>query len=381
MKALLCILIPLTCFAQNPSYSDTLILKGDKVFFCNVIELNEEIVKIEYGDTGYGSSSGIVNVKKIILGNKGRVFEEGSGFLMDIDQLRQFIKTRNQKRKEALEKQRKEEEARKEKERKVREKREKARDEAKKNVQRQKNNITDRPAEDTEYFRWSFGAYYTPYYSGKIYYYYENSGYHSNVYIKSYADIESFFEGQFSYALLSQLRITLDIGYTAYYKKERFEWHSRYTDNEDNNDGGNVETSGLDLFIINLGLKYYLSNLCAQKVSAFILAGAGKQFAFATDKTKSLYPEENPSPTQYDNNKSEFTEGMNSPLNLSLGFGVEYLFNESLSLYSSIRFHYSRFNATYKYREVSDNRTYTYQKEYTKSDIVTRVGLGLNFYF
>lgn len=386
MKALLFILIPLISFAQNPSYSDTLIMKGDKVFFCNIIELNEDIVKIEYGDTGYGSSSGIVNVKKIILGNKGKVFEEGSGFLLDIDEIKQFIKKRNQRRRQALEKQRQLEIKQKEKELEIRKEQEKMREAAEKNKQEQKKATKGQKSEDIQFNRWSFGAYYTPYYSGKIYYYYEDyyrddSGYHSNVQIRSYADIETLFEGQFSYALLSQLRITFDIGYTAYYNKEKFEWHTRYKDNDNNDDSGNVETQGLDIFIINLGLKYYLSNLCPQKVSPFILAGAGKQFAFATDKTKSLYPEKNPPSTQYDDNKSEFTEEMNSPLNLTLGFGAEYPFNKSLTLYSSIRVHYTKFDATYKYREVNDNHTYTYQKEYTKSDIVTRVGLGLNFYF
>ena len=110
------------------------------------------------------------------------------------------------------------------------------------------------------------------------------------------------------------------------------------------------------------------------------MAGIGKTFAWAKDESKVLFQEPDPNYT-YTNNRNEYLEDSNSPFLFQVGFGTEYFFNESLSVYSSLRFYYSATSAEYR-ETITDpytKRSSTQSDE--NSDLVTRVGFGLNFYF
>ena len=80
-------------------------------------------------------------------------------------------------------------------------------------------------------------------------------------------------------------------------------------------------------------------------------------------------------------NQEEYLEELNSPVHFFLGFGVEYPFNKSLSLFALARFYYSWSDSKYDYRYVNDYRIETRTTDTDVEGLIKRVGLGLNFYF
>ncbi|RPI67008.1 MAG: hypothetical protein EHM47_15525, partial [Ignavibacteriales bacterium] len=145
-------------------------------------------------------------------------------------------------------------------------------------------------------------------------------------------------------------------------------------------DNGSLSKSDLTLLDFTLGIKYYFKNIMPEQVRVYAVAGLGKQFAFAEEKYEQLFQDPSPIIISEDNGE-EFIEDSNSPFYFNLGFGAEYFFNESLSLTSNIRFFYSTFEAKYNSRQITEFETYTTSNELKESDFITRVGLGLNFYF
>jgi hypothetical protein len=229
------------------------------------------------------------------------------------------------------------------------------------------------------YKKWSFGILYVPYFSGTNYRVVTiDNGYNPpSIYIYNIVNNETNMEAQLSYGITPELRATIDAGYTSSFVEERSETH--YTNLDYSNDYGIINTIGLKLLDFNLGLKYYFGKFFSDKVNIYALAGFGKQIAFAQNEYKNLYPDE----IQYiqEDNLEEFTEDLNSPWHFNIGFGAEYFFNESLSLTSNIRILYSSAYGKYNYRYVYASTSSTREEEYTKSDFITRIGLGLNFYF
>jgi hypothetical protein len=187
-------------------------------------------------------------------------------------------------------------------------------------------------------------------------------------------------EVQVSFAAIDGLRLTFDASYTSTYYERRDESHTRSSVSTYTYDYGTLTKQGLSLFDFNLGIKYYFKNIITERVSIYVLAGIGKQVAFAEEENKTLFQN-----TQdiilSENNEKEFIEDSNSPFHLNVGFGAEYFFNESLSLTSNIRFIYSQIEAKYDSRRITTSETNTSTIDYKKSDFKTRVGLGLNFYF
>ncbi|TVL95605.1 MAG: hypothetical protein CV087_24225 [Candidatus Brocadia sp. WS118] len=235
-------------------------------------------------------------------------------------------------------------------------------------------------SKNEQYRRWSFGVAYVPYYSGKIYQYAYELYYSVRPYFYTYSDQITMLEGQFGFGVSSKVRLTLDVGYTKTYNSARSEEHIRYTDLNINYDSGLLATSDLKIFDFTFGVKYYLKRLLNRKASACVLAGVGKQLAFASGEIELLFLQEPPAAT-FEDNRNEYLEDLNSPWHINVGFAAEYSFNESLSLFSSIRFYYSKISAFYDYREVSASQTRSGSLETKNSEIVTRIGLGVNFYF
>ena len=229
--------------------------------------------------------------------------------------------------------------------------------------------------------RWSFGVLYIPYYSGKIIKYMRDPYSTNGIFFYTYYENITLMEGQFTFLLHSRLRLTFDVGYTTDYSRDKREEHIRYDDpNYNAYDSGTIETSDYKIFNFSIGLKYFLTKLSSQKVTPYVSAGVGRQLAFVTEDHEILFLQDPPTVTHEDN-KKKFLEDLNSPFQANLGFGAEYSFNKSFSIFSNIRFYYSKSNAFYDYREISEFQTTTGSREYKISETVTRIGLGVNFYF
>ena len=232
--------------------------------------------------------------------------------------------------------------------------------------------------EQTKYNRWSFGILYVPYYSGTIYTIIQGSSYsYPNIYNTS--NNETNMEAQFTFAVANECKLTFDVGYISTYYETREENHSR-SNSGYNYDSGTLDKNDLSIFDFSIGVKYYFKNIITDKVGIYALFGLGKQFASADEEHKSLFVDQQPSVINQ-NNAKEYMEDLNSPFHYNIGFGAEYFFNESLSLTSNIRFIYSKISAKYDSRSISIDQTNTNTTDYKKTNFITRVGLGLNFYF
>ncbi len=360
MKTLIIFLCSIPVFAQT-QYPDTLYLLSDKSYPCLFTDINE--TKVEFIYANEITQSTVVNaIEKILLENHGTVYSTSSGFTKNLSQLQKFVNERFQIIKDN--KLAKEEELR------------LSYPLPKLPQQVAKNDIDFDQTKNNE---WSFGVLYIPYYSGKIYTII--SSHYPPYTFEPYglSDNEINMEAQLSFAVSNSLRLTLDVNYNSSNYERRDESHSRTT-NITEYDNGNLTKENLALIDINLGIKYYFKPLLQEKVSIYALLGFGKKFASADQESKPLF--QNPPPSYViEDNLTEFVEDANSPFHFNIGFGAEYFFNESLSLTSNIRFIYSSIKAKYDSRQVSDYETYTSTIDYKKADFITRIGIGVNFYF
>ncbi len=227
--------------------------------------------------------------------------------------------------------------------------------------------------------KWSFGFNYIPYNSGVIYSLYEydspesmpalNYGYSSTIKM----------EGEFSYKVMPRLSITANLGYMVSNQEDNSSINRRYIPSP-NYENSSENEDKIKIFNFILGIRYYLIDLFNQKSSAFVFAGVGKQFAFASSYHNSF----NSSSTSVNKpitNGNDFIEDLNSPYRLNIGFGAEYFFNESITVKSFIRLNYCKSSADYN--AIFVNSLYEVSKKYhfEKADTNTEIGLGLNFYF
>lgn len=359
MKTILFLLVPIFLFGQNP-YPDNIFLSNGKTYSCLITGVSYDKIDMIYANNK--SESVILKaLDQLTIEGLGTVYKSGNGFTTEVNQVEVFIENRNKKREEEFVI--KEELAR---------------------LSEQENNYQSETTSEllivnktVENGNWSFGVLYIPYYSGTKYVINYNSPYPPSTPVTySIADFETNLEGQLSYGIVSGLRVTLDATYSSSFAETRYERHvsGNYVD-----DYGTLSTIGLKLIDFNIGIKYYFNDFITEMVSIYALAGFGKQFAFAKSKYEELFQTE-PGYTVQDN-AEEYLKDLNSPFHFNLGFGVEYFFNESLSLTSNIRVLYSVVSGKYDYKYISEFETQTRSEEYTSSDIITRFGLGLNFYF
>jgi hypothetical protein len=369
MKLLLSFLLSASALAQNFS-PDTIVYK-DNTYAGKILEISDSRVRFDYPPDKIIVAS-IPQLTKIVAGKLGLVYY--SGFLVDVDAINNYLANRT----EVV------------------------------NVQKPEDENNFYPAQmnenlsDTVYsesgirnhklnrkHRWSFGILLIPYYSGKIYsiekIYTNPPPYYSSVAeptvqyaVASTAVNVINMEAQLSFAVSKQLQLTFDGTYTAAYYENRSENHQRSGSYSYNS--GNLNKEDLTLLDLNLGIKYYLNNIITEKVTVYLIAGFGKQFAFGEEKNETLF-QQPPTGITYRDNSDEFLEDSNSPFHFNLGFGAEYFFNESLSLTSNIRFMYSKISAKYEESQIASYQTITNTIDYKKSDFLTRIGLGLNFYF
>lgn len=361
MKLLLFILLTVNLYAQNP-YPDTLFLIDGRSVPCFITGIGDEKIEFQYSNNR-NEMLVLAAIKRIFLDQYGIIFNYDSGFAQDRNKILEFIEKRSGK----------------------------AKDVSKFNVEKQvfhssdfenKNSFCNDKVncpEKKKNNRWSFGVLYIPYYSGIVYNLEQSSSYPSQQYrVYGYGSNETNMEAQLSFALSNRVQLTLDAAYTSTYYEQRYEYHIR--DNNYTSDQGTLNKEDLTLLNFNLGVKYYFKDLLIGKVSVYALMGMGKQIAYADEKSEQLYLPQ-PAYLLSQNNRNEFLEELNSPFQFNMGFGAEYFFNESLSLTSNIRFIYSKIDAQYDSRIVTETQSTTNTIDYKKSDFITRIGVGINFHF
>ena len=365
MKSLILLLFPILLLAQVP-YPDTLTLTNGKIYSCLITGISDSKVDMVYLKNRQESVI-FQAIGKISIETLGTVYISGKGFTQEKDYIKEFIDKRNKE---------------KEDEQLIQNEIEKLALVSSGVQNETSNDIGSMYPYNQNSFKskkWSFGVLLIPYYSGRVYsviqYYGQNP---PEVYISSFTDNEINMQGQLSYGLLSNIMLTLDVAYSSSYSEFSSEYHRR---NEyEDYDSGIKTTNGLYMFDFTLGLKYYFLEFLPNNVNIYALLGLGQQFASAEVTEEDLYPGPEPAPIIEDN-MAEYLEGMNSPWHLDFGFGVEYLFNESISLNSNIRFIYASTSSEYDYRYISEFETVSRSTEYSNSEFITRIGLGLNFYF
>lgn len=361
MKTILFSLFSLVTFAQT-QLPDSLFLIDGRTTACLITEVNDKRIYFVYNNN---VDETIVTdaLSRAYIDSLGDIYESGKGFIKSQDEINNFVdqRMREIENKKALETELQRIDLT------------RVNGETK-NYRIRKNQFKMRP-----YNKWSFGVLYVPYYTSRNFYI-SNSGV-SQINVYRYLENQANLEAQLAYALLPQFRITLEAGYSASIEDVNYDYHNAYPySNSYSTQSGYESTNGMKKLDFTLGAKYYLDNFISDKVSVFAIFGVGKQFAFAEDKYKDLYAI--PVPNLIDeNNQEEFMEDLNSPWHFNIGFGAEYFFNESLSLNSSIKLLYSTCSATYKTRQVSINYTRISSQEFTFNEFVTKIGLGLNFYF
>jgi hypothetical protein len=364
MKSFLFILLPALAFGQNP-YPDTLYLTDGRAYPCLITDINNAKVEMVYSNNR-NESVILPAVNKIFLEELGSVYLTGTGFTTNIRIVKTYI----------IERLRKIEEKQIIKENNERIASFSDDSPGMTGLQLTKIRNADREINNS---RWSFGVLYVPYFSGTVYTIvqdYSFPPYQPNVF--GTAINETNMEVQLFFAPVLEFGFTFDVSYTSTFYERRYEYHSRGTNF--NYDYGIYSKEGLKLLDFNIGLKYYFINIISEEVSIYALAGVGKQFAFAEEELETLFPEPTPVILS-ENNREEFIEDLNSPFHFNIGFGAEYFFSSSFSITSNIRFIYTSFSAKYDSRIITESETYTSTIDYKKSDFVTRIGLGLNFYF
>ncbi len=366
MKTLLLLLLPVFSFAQN-QLPDTLFLVDGRSTTCLITSIDDSKIYFNYSNN---AKEFVVMqaLERVFLESFGNIYEVGKGFTTKENILNDFIDKRIVKIKEQQE---------------VNEELKRLSLTPVKEVEIEKN-IKPEKFEFTplfkikDYKKWSFGILYVPYNSGKVYNVSRNSSYQTDPSVYYSIESELNMEAQLTYGITQDLRIILDAGYKSNSNEFRYEYHYSNPNYESNQ--GSISTVGLKMLDFNLGLKYYFKNILTEKVNIFALLGFGKQIAFAQNKYEQLFL--NPQPnTINEDNIEEFTKELNSPWHFNIGFGAEYFFNESLSLTSNIRVLYSSATGKYNARYIAENETTTRMQELTNRDFVTRIGLGLNFYF
>ena len=368
MKTLLFSLLSFLTFAQT-QLPDSVILVDGRTASCLITNIDESRVYFSYANR-LTESVVLPALSKVYIESYGNVYSPTTGFNIDQEEVNIFLEKR-------LAKINKEQELA---------------DELKRiNLTRQsiqpeqeivKEVIEVKPfVKNKIYNKWSFGVLYVPYYSGNTYTIIENNSYpyySSDVY--SFSTNQTNLEAQLSYALEPELRITFETGYSASITDQEYENHVRYTSGSQY-DSGNKIVRGLKKLDFSLGLKYYFNNFISNKVSIYTAVGFGKQLAFATYTSEPLYPPQTNPGVIDENNYEEALEDLNSPWHFNFGFGAEYFFNESLSLISNIRVLYTSSSANYESRYIDQYENRSSTEKFSTTDFVTRIGLGLNFYF
>ncbi|MFN3872473.1 MAG: hypothetical protein ACK4R9_05695 [Ignavibacterium sp.] len=348
MKKLFFFFVPFFLFAQS-SHPDKLYLIDNREFPCTVtsVDTYKERVEFFYGDNKQ-ERIGLNAVDKLEIENFGVIYQKSTGFTVNINEVQSFLKKRNEK--SAL---------------------------FNKSLELSEKTSLANVNQHLNDKKWSVGLTLIPYYSGENYRISYNVYPENIIYIITNSFNEINLEWYLNYSVSKKFDVTFDFSYSSDYSERRMVT-SENTDYGNTNSGSFVK-SGMRKINIHLGVKYYLFDKKQEDVSVYFLAGFGRQFAFSEESVENLFPRPN-DPVREDN-MEEFLEDINSPWHINAGFGTEYFLNNSVSLTSVIRFFYASSSGKFKVREISQYYRRTSELETTISKVMTRIGIGLNFYF
>jgi hypothetical protein len=360
-------------FAQT-QLPDSIFIVDGRSTSCLITSIDDSRVQFSY-NINQKESVIVKALSRIYIEKYGNIFSPISGFTVNLDEVNSFLQDRLQK---------------KQKEQEV--KAELDRVDLSKKPGSNISSVAITGSEDLVTIvshstnacnqnKWSFGVLYVPYYSGRIYEMSSSSYSQYDVSIYGYSVSLTNLEAQFAYAVVPQLKLTFDAGYSATISEENFETHYKYNDPVypyETNEGYKL-TNNMKRLDFNIGAKYYFNNIISNKVSIYASLGIGKQFAFVTNDYKLLFGQ--PDPAINENNYEEFLADINSPFHFNIGFGAEYFFNESLSLNANIKINYNTSSGKYQSRNISQYSSRTTTEDISVADFTTKVGIGLNFYF
>lgn len=388
---MLCIAFSVYTFAQgkvsdseflnqiSKNFPDSIYLaKGFPNQSCFIKSIDDEEVTLCYTNNEFIALK-LLQLKEIKIDSIGTIYKKAGGFTLDLKLLKKYLEQRYKTVSSELAVTLSEQKAREEKleeyisllkERKV---------SFTPDYGYAAVSVKEKASAPLKINRWSFGFNYIPYNSGVIYTLTEND-YPDNLPYLNYSSSSSIkMEGEFSYSVMPKLSITANLGYMVSNQEDKSSINRRYTPPA-NDDYSSENEDKIKIFNFILGIRYHLIDLFNQRSSAYVFAGFGKQFAFAS-KHRSSVNSGNPPANKPTTNGNDVIEDLNSPYRLNIGFGAEYFFNEAISVKSFIRLNYCKSSADYDGRYLSSFTDVSKKMHFEKADTNTEIGLGLNFYF
>jgi hypothetical protein len=344
MKFLLVFLIPVFLLAQN--YPDKIILMDGRIFEGEIIRFEGERIRLKYGEKSE-SSVGLNVIDSLIIGEVGLAFTKDDGFVIDRNKVEKFVLNRSEVAVAVDEKL---------------------------NQSEEKTIVW----EENEEARLGLSFIYVPYSKVINSGYFDDDGF--NPYTRQF--LESSFETAFSYQLKEQVQIygTLSVGGN-YNKTKNISFNIRKDRPQYSDSSGSKQDVSTTIISIEAGVKYYFSEVREGRSIFYVQAGLGKNFGKYETNYEDLFYEPRSSSSQITDNFDEYTSDLLSPYFIVAGVGAEYFINTSLSLAGNIKIKYESISARYKRIRSSSTYKSTKTINVDLSEINTRIGLGVVFYF
>ncbi|MFA4907697.1 MAG: hypothetical protein WC602_05495 [archaeon] len=357
MKRLLClILIPIGLFAQLP---DTVISNASLKLPCKISRFEDTRVLLDEKN-GFMIVNLTPNIFQIWLSEKGIVYTKSDGYVAALTDLNQFLKEREKRaKKERSQKQ-------------------------KPGIEgwtRITTNRSDSTRAEESIPRGSIGIQVSPLNFYSVIQVDADEDYLDETIMRyGSASVGS----NIAWRITKKLSIVGEIWHFSEKEIGRYEdyYNSSYT-SEYTSESKYKVTTELSLWKIIGGIEWSLLAPRPKRVSPFLTAGIGKQFAFYNYKYDNLDEEPSSSTTTTKSNFEEFMEDVNSPFFLYVGYGAEYFFNDSFSIFTHIRYTHQRIRGTYHYKQENTSTEYllNIENKIDQSNTQQDISIGLNFYF
>ena len=135
-------------------------------------------------------------------------------------------------------------------------------------------------------------------------------------------------------------------------------------------------TSNITLIMPQIGLKYYFKRQIPRHVTPYVMLGFGKQIPFVSFE----YTVTNPDTTTRRNLK-DFLKDINRATLFYVGAGTEYLFSNSLALFTRVWWEFSFRKGTYIYQRTINQFNFTETNDWRLKHIRTYWSIGIRMYF
>jgi hypothetical protein len=345
MKYLLVFLMPVLLFAQ--SYPDKIVLSDGRVFEGEILRFEGERIRLKYGKKSE-SSVGLNAIDSLIIGEVGLVFTKDDGFVKDRNMVEQFVLRRSEVAVVA---------------------------------EGQLYQSEEKPTEweeKKEEARLGLSFIYVPYAKIVTRSYYDGDGF--STYARQL--LETSFETAFSYQLKEQVQIYGTFSVEGDFNKTKQKSFDIRKDSPQYSDSSAYKMDiSSSVISIEAGIKYYFSEVREGKSIVYVQAGLGKNFGKYETNYEDLFYKPRSTTSQQTDNFDDYSTDLLSPYFIVVGVGAEYFINTSLSLAGNLKIKYESISAKYKRARSSSTYKSTDTINVDLSEINTRVGLGVVFYF